>query len=126
MLSVGQNAPRLSPSQDIRIKSKPLRIGNVHYRQPIPIGAQSENQQGRLAGYLVTSYCLLYAPSHKGRAGAIAVAEVDPWELMATVREGLVVLDSDLTIRFANRSFCDTFAVKPDDAVGQKLYEVGN
>jgi chemotaxis protein methyltransferase CheR len=45
---------------------------------------------------------------------------------MATVREGLLVLDSDLTIRFANRSFCDTFAVKPDDAVGQKLYEVGN
>ena len=54
------------------------------------------------------------------------VTEVDPWDLMATVREGLLVLDSDLTIRFANRSFCDTFAVKPDDAVGQKLYEVGN
>ena len=54
------------------------------------------------------------------------MTEVDPWELMATVREGLLVLDSDLTIRFANRSFCDTFAVKPDDAVGQKLYEVGN
>jgi chemotaxis protein methyltransferase CheR len=54
------------------------------------------------------------------------VTEVDPWDLMATVREGLLVLDSDLTIRFANRSFCDTFAVKPHDAVGQKLYEVGN
>jgi PAS domain S-box-containing protein len=52
--------------------------------------------------------------------------EVDPWDLIATVREGLLVLDSDLTIRFANRSFCDTFAVTPDDAVGQKLYEVGN
>jgi PAS domain-containing protein len=54
------------------------------------------------------------------------VSEVDPWDLMATVREGLLVLDSDLTIRFANRSFCDTFAVTPDDAVGQKLYEVGD
>ena len=34
--------------------------------------------------------------------------EVDPWDLAETVREGLLVLDFDLTIRFANRSFCDT------------------
>jgi len=43
-----------------------------------------------------------------------------------TVREGLLVLDPDLTIRFANRSFCDTFAVAPQDAVGRKLHEIGN
>jgi chemotaxis protein methyltransferase CheR len=43
-----------------------------------------------------------------------------------TVREGLLVLDSDLTICFANRSFCDTFAVGPEDAIGRRLYELGN
>jgi chemotaxis protein methyltransferase CheR len=42
------------------------------------------------------------------------------------ISEGLLVLDSDLTIRFANRSFCDTFAVAPGDTVGRKLYELGN
>ena len=47
-------------------------------------------------------------------------------DLMETLREGLLVLDSDLTIRFANRSFCDTFAVTPEDAVGRKLYEPGD
>ena len=52
--------------------------------------------------------------------------EVDPWDLVETVREGLLALDSDLTIRFANRSFCDTFAVAPEDAVGRKLYGLGN
>jgi len=52
--------------------------------------------------------------------------EVDPWDLVETVREGLLVLDSDLTVRFANRSFCHTFAVEPEDAVGRKLYEVGD
>ena len=57
---------------------------------------------------------------------AVAVHEVDPWDLVETVREGLLVLDSDLTIRFANRSFCDIFAVAPEDAVGRKLYELGN
>jgi PAS domain S-box-containing protein len=54
------------------------------------------------------------------------VREVDPRDLVETVREGLLVLDSDLTIRFANRSFCATFAVVPEDAVGWRLYELGN
>jgi PAS domain S-box-containing protein len=57
---------------------------------------------------------------------AVAVLEVDPLDIVETVREGLLVLDTDLTIRFANRSFCDTFAVAPEDAVGRELYELGN
>ena len=52
--------------------------------------------------------------------------EVDPLDLVETIREGLLVLDPDLTVRFANRSFGDTFAVTPEDAVGRKLYELGN
>jgi chemotaxis protein methyltransferase CheR len=52
--------------------------------------------------------------------------EVDPLDLVETIREGLLVLDPDLTVRFANRSFCDTFAVTPEDTVGLKLYELGN
>jgi PAS domain S-box-containing protein len=54
------------------------------------------------------------------------VLDVDPRDLVETVREGLLVLDSDLTIRFANRSFRDTFAVAPEDALGRKLCELGN
>ena len=54
------------------------------------------------------------------------MSEVDPWDLVETVRAGLLVLDSDLTICFANRSFCDTFAVGPEDAIGRRLYELGN
>jgi len=52
--------------------------------------------------------------------------EVDPLDLVETIREGLLVLDPDLTVRFANRSFADTFAVTPEDTVGRKLYELGN
>jgi PAS domain S-box-containing protein len=59
-------------------------------------------------------------------AGAVAVLEIDPLDLVETVREGLLVLDCDLTIRFANRSFCGTFGVAPEDTVGRKLYKVGN
>jgi chemotaxis protein methyltransferase CheR len=52
--------------------------------------------------------------------------EVDPLDLVETIREGLLVLDLDLTIRFSNRSFCETFAVTPEGTVGLKLYELGN
>src|ERR1700730_1663117 len=54
------------------------------------------------------------------------MGEVDPLDLLETIREGLLVLDPDLTVRFANRSFVDTFAVTPEDTVGRKLYELGN
>jgi PAS domain S-box-containing protein len=61
-----------------------------------------------------------------GLRGAVVMCEVVPLDLVETVREGLLVLEPDLTIRFANRSFCDTFEVAPEDTVGQKLYELGN
>jgi len=52
--------------------------------------------------------------------------DVNPLELLETIREGILVLEPDLTIRFANRSFYDTFAVAPEHTVGRKLYEIGN
>ena len=52
--------------------------------------------------------------------------DVDPLDLVETLREGLLVLQPDLTVRFANRSFCSTFAVAREDTVGRKLYEIGN
>jgi PAS domain S-box-containing protein len=54
------------------------------------------------------------------------VSEVDPLDLVETIREGLLVLDPDLTVRFVNRSFGDIFAVTPEDTVGRKLYELSN
>jgi PAS domain S-box-containing protein len=52
--------------------------------------------------------------------------KVIPLDVVETIREGLLVLEPDLTIRFANRSFCQTFQVAPEDTVGRKLYELGN
>jgi chemotaxis protein methyltransferase CheR len=56
----------------------------------------------------------------------VFMKKIDLLNLVETIREGLVVLEPDLTVRFANRSFCQTFAVKPKDTVGRKLYEIGN
>jgi chemotaxis protein methyltransferase CheR len=54
------------------------------------------------------------------------MGDIDPVDLVETIREGILVLEPDLTIRFANRSFCQTFAVAPEHTVGRKLYEIGN
>jgi nitrogen-specific signal transduction histidine kinase len=52
--------------------------------------------------------------------------DVNPEDLVETIREGVLVLESDLTIRFANRSFYETFAAAAEHTVGQKLYEIGD
>jgi len=52
--------------------------------------------------------------------------DVNPLDLVETIREAILVLEPDLTIRFANRSFYDTFAVAPEQTVGRKLHEIGN
>lgn len=51
---------------------------------------------------------------------------VDPRDLVETIREGILVLTPDLTVRFSNRSFCHMFAVAPEHTVGRKLHEIGN
>ena len=46
--------------------------------------------------------------------------------IVETVREPLVVLDADLNVISANRSFYEAFKVKPDETEGQFLYDLGN
>lgn len=47
-------------------------------------------------------------------------------DIVATIREPLVVLDASLRIISANRSFYQAFSVTPPDIEGQLLYEVSN
>ena len=46
--------------------------------------------------------------------------------IVATVREPLVVLDQDLRVIAASRSFYRTFKVNPGETEGRPLYELGN
>jgi hypothetical protein len=43
-----------------------------------------------------------------------------------TVREPLIVLDKDLRVIAASRSFYVKFTTNPDDSQGQHLYELGD
>ncbi|MCX5997435.1 MAG: PAS domain S-box protein [Chloroflexi bacterium] len=46
--------------------------------------------------------------------------------IINTVREPLIALDQDLRVVKVNRSFYETFKVKPEDTVGQLIYDLGN
>ncbi len=47
-------------------------------------------------------------------------------EVVESVRQPLVVLDGDLSVRKANRAFYQTFKVDPEETVGRRLYDLGN
>ena len=47
-------------------------------------------------------------------------------DIINTVREPLIVLDQDLRVVSASRSFYGVFKVKPEETVGQLIYDLGN
>ena len=46
--------------------------------------------------------------------------------IVATVREPLLVLDQELNIKSASRSFYETFQVSSDETLGRSLFRLGN
>jgi PAS domain-containing protein len=46
--------------------------------------------------------------------------------ILGSIREPLMVLDSDLKVVTANHSFYRTFNVKPDETEGVLIYDLGN
>jgi diguanylate cyclase (GGDEF)-like protein/PAS domain S-box-containing protein len=46
--------------------------------------------------------------------------------IINTVREPLIALDQDLRVVKVSRSFYDVFKVKPEETVGQLIYDLGN
>ena len=47
-------------------------------------------------------------------------------DIVETAREPLLVLDSDLRVNLANRSFYDSFKVTPEETIGKLIYDLGN
>jgi len=60
--------------------------------------------------------------------GVAAMKSLDPYatSIVETVRQPLVVLDADLCVRSANRSFYALFQVIPEDCEGRLLHELGD
>lgn len=59
-------------------------------------------------------------PADSESSSPLAQAIVD------TIREPLLVLDQDLTVQVASRSFYAKFATSPDDTIGTPLFQLGH
>src|SRR5438045_9779253 len=46
--------------------------------------------------------------------------------IVDTVREPLLILDTTLRVQSANRAFYQTFHVSPEETEGRLIYELGN
>jgi two-component system, chemotaxis family, CheB/CheR fusion protein len=46
--------------------------------------------------------------------------------MVDTVRESVLILDAELRVRRASRSFYRTFLTVPEDTEGRLIYELGN
>ncbi|MBC7641294.1 MAG: response regulator [Flavobacterium sp.] len=46
--------------------------------------------------------------------------------IIATVHEPVLILDRNIRVKSANKSFCKMFLVKEDDSIGISLYRLGN
>ncbi len=63
---------------------------------------------------------------HKHMERALQESSEYADNIVATVREPLVVLDADLRVILANRSFYSTFQVTPEDTEGKLVYNLGD
>jgi PAS domain S-box-containing protein len=95
----------------------------------LPIGPISDsaapirNDKGELAGVVlvfrdITELC------RQERAVQAALAYAD--KIISTLREPFVVLDTNLRVKSANRSFYHNFHVTPEETQGQFVYDLGN
>ncbi len=56
----------------------------------------------------------------------MAIEKLQTREVFETIREGLLILDKDLKVLFANKAFLDMFKVTLGETTDHKLYDLGN
>lgn len=95
----------------------------------LPIGpiddsaAPIRNDKGELAGVVLVFRDISELCRHE-RAVQAALAYAD--NIIATLREPFVVLDTDLRVKTANRSFYQNFHVTQEKTEGRFIYDLGN
>lgn len=55
-----------------------------------------------------------------------SIKDISAADIVDTVRDGLLVLDSDLNVVSANRTFYASFHEQPETTIGQRLFNLGN
>jgi two-component system, cell cycle sensor histidine kinase PleC len=98
-------------------------------RESIIIPFKLKDAQLIMIAFSISDYiCIIVSDIIKPEHEAPSVR--DAWEyatnIIDTVAKPLLVLDSDLRVVSASRSFCITFKVTPEETISQFIYELGN
>ncbi len=59
-------------------------------------------------------------------SSTMALTTINPSEIVATLREGLLILTDDLTVEFASDRFLKMFQVDREETLGQSLSDLGD
>jgi len=90
----------------------------IEWRNTVTADAEGNVEETFSIGIDVTEYRRIERQLQRTLAYAEGIVE--------TVREPLVILDSELRVLSANRSFYEVFRVTPQETEGRHIYELGN
>jgi len=114
----------LREDRTVKLASHSLLIANDGTERSISDSAAPiTNDKGEVAGVvLVFRDITERRKSERALAKALAYAD----DIIATLREPFMVLDSDLRVKTANRSFYDSFHVSKKETENRLVYDLGN
>ncbi|WP_301663167.1 chemotaxis protein CheB [Methanoculleus frigidifontis] len=114
-----QDAREVLDTLQMRTKQVRTRDGRWYEMRIVPY----RTRENRIEGVVVT---FVDITSIKDLEASLRYTRTYAENIIATVREPLVVLDADLRIVSANRSFYTMFRVAPEETEGHLLYDIGN
>lgn len=114
----------LAEGRTLKLASHSLLIAKDSIERPISDSAALiRNDKDEVAG-LVLVFRDISERRKTERALALSLTYAD--DIIATLREPFVVLDSDLRVKTANRSFYDSFHVSKEETENRLVYDLGN
>ncbi|MCX7044073.1 MAG: PAS domain S-box protein, partial [Candidatus Sumerlaeota bacterium] len=134
----GQNISLLAPpgyKDEILSQLKQLRAGEVIKNHEtkrirkdgvvIDISLTLSSIKDKLGNICGVS-AIMHDITEQKKAKQLLIVNEYSESIINTVREPLIVLDQDLRVVTASRSFYEVFKVKPEETVGQLIYDLGN
>ncbi|HUE70420.1 MAG TPA: ATP-binding protein [Pirellulaceae bacterium] len=114
----------LKEGRTLKLASHSLLIAKDGTELPISDSAALiRNDKGEVAG-LVLVFRDIAERRKTERALALSLTYAD--DIIATLREPFMVLDANLRVKTANRSFYDSFQVSKEETENRLVYDLGN
>jgi PAS domain S-box-containing protein/putative nucleotidyltransferase with HDIG domain len=124
---MGSSKRPVEKSKDKQLDKKLVKVTRFYLEKEhgdstsLKVAEEGEKSKGRLKA----SDSVPPAPQHLLKI--LDSIGVDYFaDIVATIRDPLLVLDNDLQVLAANGSFYNTFKVKQNDTLGNKIYDLGN